>query len=75
MDVKIKLLAGQTPEQAEDQLYKALRAQRIGDAHGQDDSFIDPAMEHVADQMKQEYAHHFEMMLSDIFNEFDKEHE
>jgi len=75
VEVKINLEEGQTPEQAEEQLYKALRAQRIGDAHGSSDAFLDPAMEHVSDNMKEAYADHFGRMMSEIYIELDQEHE
>lgn len=62
--VKIELKKGETPEQAEELLFKAISSQRNGDTHAED--FSDPAMADLLNLMltlgDQEYA----LMLQEI---------
>ena len=75
MKIKIQLDKGQTSFDAEETLYKALRSQRIGAAHPNEEEFPDPAMQDVADKVKSDYSKMFNRMLDEIFSELDKEYE
>ncbi len=72
MKVKIELDEGQTPDSAEEELYKALNSHRSGDMHS--DKFTDPAMEHVSDYMKAVYREHYTLMMNEIMDELDNDY-
>ena len=74
MKIKVSLDKKQTPIEAEEQLYKALRSQRLGDAHKSEDRFIDPAMQDLAILMKTKYKIMYDEMLQEIFRELDDEY-
>lgn len=71
--IKILLEKGETPEQAEEMLLKALTSQREGLAHTHHDTFEDPAMDHMAEMMEDFYAKQWEKMLKEIFEVIDEE--
>lgn len=72
MKAKLELESGQTPEQGEEELYKALNSQRTGDIHREE--FQDPAMNDVAGRMKKEYRTMWEAMWKELEAELDREY-
>lgn len=70
--VKIILEKGETPEQAEDLLYKAFEAKRNGDAHEED--FSDPAMSDALSRMLKIQEDNYEAMLQEIIQALDEEY-
>ena len=70
MKVKVELEKGETRDEAEEALYKALSSQRDGSTHG--DQFPDPAMEHMANKLKKQYNDIWVEMLREISEELDK---
>lgn len=70
--VKIILEQGETPEQAEDLLYKAFEAKRNGDAHEED--FSDPAMSDALARMIKIQEENYDAMLQEIFQALEEEH-
>ena len=65
MRIQIELDADQTPDEAEEVLYKALSAKRDGSAH-ETETFLDPAMQDQAEKMKQVYTTSLGTMLAEI---------
>ena len=72
MKVKIELAKGETKEEAEELLYKALDSHRKGAQHSED--FQDPVMDQLFAEMKEDYGDIYDDMLQAIFKELDKEH-
>lgn len=72
MRVRITLDQGQSHDDGEEQLFKALEAHREGLPHDQD-TFVDPAMEHQAQIIKAEYAVIFDAMMQEILDVLDEE--
>jgi len=70
MKVSIHLEKGETREEAEELLYKAVTAQRNGNIHT--DQFPDPAMEHMAEKMKKRYQEMLVDMVREINEEIDR---
>jgi hypothetical protein len=71
-NVKIKLKKGESIQEAEETLYKALNAQRTGDMHKED--FSDPAMADIVVRMQEEHDKLFKKILREIEEELDKEY-
>lgn len=71
MKVSVQLEEGQSPEEAEEKLFKALTSQRSGQQHDAD-QFPDPAMEHQAKVMKRIYGLFFQKMSDEIMQELEK---
>jgi len=69
--VKILLEPGESQEQAQDALVKALTAHENGDVHG--DTFMDPVMEAAADGMKKKYQEMNREMMAEIEEVLDRE--
>lgn len=65
MKVKVQLEKGETREEAEELLLKALNSQRNGGAH-KEDQFPDKAMEHMADKLKRQYRKVMSDIIEDI---------
>ncbi len=65
MKVKIERDSDQTEDEAEELLFKALSAQRNGNAHT-GDHFPDAAMDHAANKMEVSYNKMLEDMLLEI---------
>lgn len=73
MKVKVILEAGETPENSENLLFKALESQRTGEAHTE--AFPDPAMAHVAEVLQTQHKTMWDEMMREIFEELDGEYE
>ena len=73
MKIKIDLRKGQTPQEAEEELFKALEYQRSGDIHG--DEFLDPVMEEAAQKMIKMHEKVWEESLAEILALLDEEYE
>jgi hypothetical protein len=71
--VKIYLAPGETTQDAEDSLLKALNHHNSGDVHSSH-SFQDPAMIAVADRMESTHKKIYQDMLTEIFEELDKDY-
>lgn len=71
--VKIELDSGETVEQAEDLLFKAVLAQTSGEAHDET-NFSDPAMADLINQLEKQHANMFLEMIQEINDELDKEY-
>jgi hypothetical protein len=71
-NVKIFLDKDETPEQAEDLLFKAMESQRNGDIH--QDEFSDPAMRDLLDRMQKIYKDSYDELLQEIMEALDKEY-
>ena len=72
-NVKILLEDGETTDQAEEKLYKALNSHRTGDIHTED--FEDSAMKHLADKMIEMHEQIYSELLQEVFEELDKEYQ
>lgn len=70
--VKIELKKGETPEQAEDLLLKAIESQRNGDVHGEE--FSDPAMSNLVDLMLKLHEKEYALMLQEINEALEQEY-
>jgi hypothetical protein len=71
MKVKIEVQKGQTREEAEELLYKALDSHRTGAQHSQE--FQDPVMRELDAELQHVYGEIYQEMLEDIFEIIDKE--
>lgn len=67
MKVKILLEEGETREQAEEALVKALTAQDTGETHTEE--FLDPVMAHAAEDLKAK----IDKINADMFREIEEE--
>lgn len=65
MKVQVELQEGETQEEAEELLLKALNSQRDGKAHS-GDQFPDKAMEHMAGKLKSQYGEVLGDMMAEI---------
>jgi hypothetical protein len=70
--VKIELLKGMTPEQAEDLLFKAFQAQRTGETHGEE--YNDPAMKDTLNRMIEIFKKEQDAMIQEISEALDAEY-
>lgn len=70
--VKIELRKGETPEQAEDLLFKAFEAQRNGDTHGEE--FNDPAMADLLNRVLKINEEQYALMLQEINEALEQEY-
>ncbi len=70
--IKILLDKNETPEEAEEILYKALNAQRNGDIHTED--FSDPAMVDVVSVMEKFHKDIYVDMMREIQEVLDREY-
>lgn len=70
--VKVILEKGETPEQAEELLFRAFEAQRNGDIHGEE--FNDPAMMDLLARMEEIHKREYDLMLQEIFQVIEEEH-
>lgn len=73
VNIDIKLQKGQTPEEAEELLYKALAFQRSGDIHG--DEFLDPVMQDASQKMIKMHEKVWTDSLNEILALLDEEYE
>lgn len=71
--VKILLENGETVEQAEFSLLKALNSHNNGDIH-EGEAFADPAMTDLVQSMESEHAKIYADMLNEINAELEKEY-
>jgi len=71
---KVKIIAGkgESVEEAEEKLYKAMNSHRTGELHTED--FQDPAMKDLVQRMINKHGDMYKDMLDEIFNELDKEY-
>lgn len=72
-NVKIELQPGETPDEAENLLFKAFEAQRNGDIHGEE--YHDPAMRDTFNRMQEVFKREQTAMLEEIFRALDEEHQ
>lgn len=70
--VKIILDSGETIQEAEDSLVKAIISQDQGQAHTE--GFEDPAMQSTVNRMEEVHKKIYQEMLTEIFEELDKEY-
>jgi hypothetical protein len=70
--VKVMLEPGETQEQAEESLFKAMSMHRDGGAHESED-FLDAAMQDQAAVMNRVYEMFFDKMLGEINDVIDEE--
>jgi hypothetical protein len=63
-DVKIGLQKGETPDQAEELIFKAFQAQRDGSIHKEE--FHDPAMRDLLARMHQLHADQLKELINEI---------
>lgn len=70
--VKIFLSPGETLQEAEDSLLKAMNHHNNGDVHSE--TFQDPAMDSVADRMIDAHSKIYKEMLEEIFETLDQEY-
>ena len=73
INVNIQLKKGQSPEEAEEMLYKALAFQRSGDIHG--DEFLDPVMQEASQKMIKMHEKVWADSLKEILELLDEEYE
>ena len=73
MKVKIELEKGETREQAEELLLKALTSHSHGDSHK--DTFLDPAMQDLARHAVSEYEDIIQDLIREVFDVIDEEYE
>ena len=71
--IKVILEAHETPADADEALLKALNHHSSGDAHDEE-AFEDPAMIDATNILKAQYDALYADMLSEIFDELDKEY-
>lgn len=71
--IKVYLEKNETPEEADDLLYKALEHHRSGEQHTE--GFTDPAMQDLAQKLEGKYADLYQQMLREIEEELDKEYD
>lgn len=71
--VKIFLEPGETIQDAEDSLLKAMVHHNSGDVHSSH-SFQDPAMVAIANKMENIHAKIYQEMLQEIFETLDQEY-
>lgn len=71
---KVKIIAenGETIDEAEEKLYKAMNSHRTGDMHTEE--FSDPAMKDLLDRMKAKHGDMYEDMMREIFEVLDEEY-
>lgn len=72
--VKIYLEKGETIEDAEMQLRKALDLHDSGDIHERQD-YVDPAMQHIMDRLEAMHEEMYKEMMSEVIQEIDKEYD
>ena len=72
-NVKIELQNGETPEEAEELLFKAISAQRTGDIHREE--FHDPAMRDMVQRMQRIHDENFQLMLQEIGQALNEDYE
>ena len=72
MKIKIKLDKNQTPEDADNRLYKAMSLHANGDAH--DDDFDDPVMQQLLDDLSLKFQAMMRETMDEIHEELDLEH-
>ena len=72
MKIKIQLDKNQTPEEADNSLFKALSLHANGDAH--EDKFDDPVMQDLLDDLERKFAEMLSGTMAEIHNELDMEH-
>ena len=72
MRIKIQLDKYQTPEDADNELFKAMSIHANGDAH--EDEFDDPVMQQYIDDLKVKFSMMLEQAMLEIHNELDSEH-
>lgn len=70
--VKIIVEKGETPDEAEEKLYKAMNSHRTGDLHTED--FSDPAMKDLVQQMQKKHEDLYIDMMRDIMDLLDEEY-
>lgn len=71
--VRVELQGHETPEEAEETLFKALSAQRDGSIHREE--FRDPAMRDLLARMQKIHADQFKALLQEIFEILEEEHQ
>ena len=72
MRIKIKLDKGQSPEDADNELFKAMSLHANGDAH--EDEFDDPVMQEYIDDLKRKFSMMLEQAMDEIHTKLDLEH-
>ena len=71
--IKVELEKGETIEEVENKLIKALDFHRNGDVHKEE--FHDPAMHDLASQIERQHRDMFAEMLDEILNALDSEYQ
>lgn len=71
MKVSIELEEGESRDEADELLLKALGHQKTGEIH-EADSFVDPVMEEAARELKDFHALIYKVMLEAIILELDR---
>ena len=72
MKIKIKLDKYQTPEDADNELFKAMTIHANGDAH--EDEFDDPVMEEYVTDLRTKFSRMLEQAMHEIHEKLDLEH-
>lgn len=72
-NVKIFLNKGETLEEAEDLLFKSLNLHNSGEVHDEQ-TFDDPAMDHVCIRLQQEHKRIYQDLLNEIFMVLDQDY-
>lgn len=70
--VKIILDSGESIQEAEDSLVKAITSQDQGQSHT--DGFEDPAMQSTVNRMEEAHKKIYQEMMQEIFEALDKEY-
>ena len=72
MRIKIKLDKGQSPEDADNELFKAMSLHANGDAH--ESEFDDPVMQEYIEDLTRKFSMMLERAMDDIHAKLDSEH-
>lgn len=70
-EVRIRLLEGETPDEVEETLFKALKSQRTGELHK--DDFSDPAMAALLNEMLKLHSAEYSLLLEEVISELEKD--
>ncbi len=71
-EVKILLQKDETPEQAEELIFKAFEAQRTGEMHTEE--FSDPAMVDLINRLQMLHGAEYELMMQEILAALDEDY-
>jgi hypothetical protein len=71
-NVKVQLDKGETPDQAEELIFKAFAAQRDGSIHKEE--YHDPAMRDLLLRIQKAHEEQFQALIAEIGDILDKEY-